>query len=84
MSDKVPIRLCVACRTRSEKKNLIRIASDSEGKMMIDYHKRAEGRGAYICAKRECIMLSKKKRALERALPGTDPSGIYERLEGEA
>jgi hypothetical protein len=38
------------------------------------------GRGAYVCAKRECVTVAKKRDALSRALKAHVPEEVYEEL----
>lgn len=58
---KTPIRTCVACRTASDKRNLMRIVRTKEGDVFIDAKGRENGRGAYVCPESTC---------LEKALAG--------------
>ena len=46
---KVPQRRCIGCRQSFDKKSLIRIVKDPEGKISIDFTGKKNGRGAYIC-----------------------------------
>ncbi|MCL2633829.1 MAG: DUF448 domain-containing protein [Oscillospiraceae bacterium] len=51
----VPQRMCVACRERADKSELIRIG---------------EGRGAYVHDNPDCIITAIKKQSFNRALRG--------------
>jgi len=62
-----PERMCVACRTMQDKRNLIRIVKTNEGKIFVDNSGKANGRGAYICNNKECFEKAVKTRALNRA-----------------
>lgn len=79
--DNTPQRMCVACRNRNEKRNLVRIVRSANGKAFIDDTKKANGRGAYICLDMTCIGKSKKSNALGRALKCEIDSEIYSELE---
>lgn len=71
---KIPVRLCVACRSPRPKKEMLRVVKSPEGMLKLDTTGKAQGRGAYICPEVECLDKAKKTRALERALeyPLTD------------
>lgn len=54
MSKKIPVRTCIGCRERKEKKTLIRLVKKEEG-IEIDPTGKKAGRGFYLCPNRECI-----------------------------
>lgn len=64
---KVPVRMCIACREGSPKKELVRVIASENG-LMPDETGKAHGRGAYLCAKVECLEKARKIRAFDRAL----------------
>ena len=68
---KVPMRMCVGCRTMKEKRELIRVVlppnGDANG-ISIDFKGKKNGRGAYLCCDEACLTKARKTRALERAL----------------
>jgi len=68
MMKKKPQRMCVSCRTRRDKKDLLRIVSDQEGNVRYDPTGKASGRGAYLCRNKECIMTELKARRLAKGL----------------
>ena len=78
-----PQRMCVACRSRDEKRALIRIVRTPEGKVSVDLSGKENGRGAYICLNKECIVKSKKTNALGRALKCEIDEDIYSLLESK-
>ena len=51
----VPIRCCVACKCRKEKKDFTRIVANNEGKAIIDKNQNINSRGIYICKEKKCI-----------------------------
>ena len=65
---KIPMRLCVACRQPSAKKDLLRIVKNKDGEVSVDLTGKSSGRGAYICPKVECLDKAYKTKALSRAL----------------
>ncbi|RMG99139.1 MAG: YlxR family protein [Chloroflexi bacterium] len=50
----VPHRTCVACRQKTDKRQLTRIVRTPEGNIIIDPTGKQNGRGAYVCHKTEC------------------------------
>lgn len=80
---KVPMRTCVGCRESKEKKELIRIVRTPEGNVELDLTGRANGRGAYLCPKSECLAKARKSRGLERSLQSTISAEVFDRLEEE-
>ncbi|WP_337844215.1 YlxR family protein [Thermus sp.] len=84
----VPIRMCVACRRRRPKGELLRILLTPEG-FQIDPSGKAPGRGAYVCPDTpECWSEKKLRRfagarakalseALHALLGGKDGEGTH-------
>ena len=66
-----PIRTCVACRETDEKRDLLRVVRQMDGSVCYDPKGKMSGRGAYVCARAECIALAKKQKKLERSLKVT-------------
>ena len=77
---KLTIRTCIACRSSSEKKELLRIVRSADGKIEIDPTGKKPGRGAYVCREIECVNAAIKKKALERALRTAVPAGFADEL----
>lgn len=46
---KIPLRMCVGCRNRDDKRNLIRVVRTPEQEVVVDPTGKRAGRGAYIC-----------------------------------
>lgn len=65
---KIPMRMCVGCRQMYPKKELLRIISNENGSLELDTTGKKNGRGAYICAKTECLKQAVKQRQLQRTL----------------
>ena len=65
---KIPMRMCIACRTSRPKRELIRIVKTGEGSVEVDQTGKVPGRGAYICSRIECLENAYKSKALSRAL----------------
>lgn len=77
---KIPQRSCVACRTKKDKNELIRIVKNQANEIIIDESGKKPGKGAYICESMECLEKGIKSKALERALELEIPEEIYENL----
>ena len=65
---KVPMRMCIGCRTMKEKGQLIRVVRSPEGDMSLDPVGKKPGRGAYVCRSAECLKRAIRQRQLERQL----------------
>jgi uncharacterized protein len=63
-----PERTCVGCRSKTEKRALIRVVRGSNGQVSLDPTGRAAGRGAYVHPSRGCLELAFRKGAIARAL----------------
>ena len=59
----VPLRTCLVCRLRAEKKTLCRLVQVGD-ELFYDRRFRAPGRGYYICRKAKCLsrFLAGKRR----------------------
>lgn len=62
-----PYRRCIVCGKSFERQNLIRF-SYKDGRIFLTGDKKADGRGVYICNKKECLENLKKKDYFSRAL----------------
>ncbi|MFA0816460.1 MAG: RNase P modulator RnpM [Anaerofustis sp.] len=52
---KTPMRTCVMCKTKTDKRQLLRIVRTPEGNVEFDPTGKKNGRGAYLCTKEDCI-----------------------------
>jgi uncharacterized protein len=64
----VPQRTCVACRQKDAKRQYVRVVRSTGGSVHVDPTGKANGRGAYICARRACWDRALNSNALSRAL----------------
>ncbi len=64
MKGSIPIRMCVICKARKPKYELIRLVRNSEGKIVVDLSFKMLGRGAYIC--QECLDKPKWDKKVEK------------------
>ena len=65
---RVPQRTCVACRSTSGKRDLVRIVRTPAGAVEVDETGKKAGRGAYLCANPACWADALKKGRLDSAL----------------
>ena len=66
MAKKIPMRQCVGCGLMKNKKEMIRVIKIATGEILLDKTGRQNGRGAYICDDKECLIKAKKNKGLER------------------
>ena len=79
---KQPQRTCMGCNTKKDKKELIRIVKDKEGKISVDKNGKQEGRGAYLCDDIQCLEKVIKSKRLEKVFECKIAEEIYEKLRG--
>ena len=80
---KVPMRQCVGCQEMKSKKEMLRVIKTPEDKIILDATGRKNGRGAYLCFSKECLLKARKNRGLERSLKTSIPPEVYDSLERE-
>lgn len=80
---KVPQRMCVVCKEMRDKKSLMRIVRTPEGEYKLDYTGKLNGRGAYICADKDCVEKCLKKRLLNKAFKTNVEQSVYDALAEE-
>ena len=83
MNKKVPMRQCVGCQEMKSKKEMLRILKTAEDEIVLDATGRKNGRGAYLCFSKECLLKARKNKGLERSLKMAIPGEIYDSLEKE-
>ena len=83
MQKKIPQRQCMGCRERKEKRQMLRVVRCTDGEVRLDFSGKLNGRGAYVCPQKECLVKARKSRALERCLETPIPEEVYDRLEKE-
>ncbi len=77
---KIPMRMCVGCREMKPKRELKRIVKSPTDSISIDPTGKAQGRGAYVCKSRECLLKAQKAHLLEKALEHKIEPIVYEKL----
>ncbi len=78
-----PYRMCMVCRERRKKSELLRIARVKGESPALDPGQSSPGRGMYLCKSSECLSQAKRRRVIERAFGCADIGGVYELLETE-
>ena len=77
---KIPMRMCMGCREKRPKKELLRVVRSPEGVVSLDKTGKAAGRGTYICPDAECLKRCMKSKALERELEVKIDQEVYDGL----
>ena len=75
-------RKCMACNTKKNKYDLIRIVKNARGEIFVDKVGNLDGRGAYICNDINCLEKVIKSKRLERVLETKITDEIYESIRG--
>ena len=78
----IPQRTCIGCKVKKDKSEFIRIVCNSEGIISVDKNEKKQGRGAYICNKRECLEKAIKSKSLEKSFKMKIDKDIYDNLRG--
>ena len=60
-----PTRTCAGCGQQRPQSQLVRLSVDAAGLLVVG---QASGRGAYLCARAECVELAVRTRAIPRRL----------------
>ncbi|MCM1253252.1 MAG: YlxR family protein [Clostridium sp.] len=80
---KIPMRQCVGCKEMKSKKEMMRVLKTGEGAIVIDTTGKKNGRGAYLCKTKECLVKARKNKGLERSFKVSIPDEVYDKLEKE-
>lgn len=80
---KLPLRMCIACRELKEKKEMLRVVKNVEGKIFIDFSSKASGRGAYICDNPDCVKKLTKFKLLNKVFSCAVERDVYAKIEEE-
>ena len=75
-----PVRMCVSCKSRKEKQDLIRL-SLSNMQVVVDNQKENSSRAIYVCKDEKCIENLAKNKAIFRYLKTNVESSFYENLK---
>lgn len=83
MAKKIPVRQCIGCGEMKNKKEMMRILKTPEDEIVLDMTGKKNGRGAYLCKQRECLIKAEKNKGLERSFKMSIPTEVYDCLERE-
>lgn len=83
MAKKIPVRQCVGCGEMKSKKEMMRVLKTPEDEIVLDVTGKKNGRGAYLCKQRECLLQARKNKGLERSFKMSIPNDVYDNLEKE-
>jgi predicted RNA-binding protein YlxR (DUF448 family) len=72
--------MCIGCRKRKKKEEMLRLVKDIDGVVSVDEKKRMKGRGFYLCPETMCLKLARKKERWEESL-GSMGEGILLRFD---
>ena len=75
----IPERKCVSCGEHFPQKTMIKVTKSGDT-FFIDEKGKANGRGAYVCKKRECIEIACAKKQFNRSFKCSVPEDIYTEL----
>ena len=78
---KIPQRMCVVTKEKTDKRNLLRIVKDNEGNISVDETGKKNGKGAYITKDLNVLEIAKKNRVLEKVFETNNLDNIYETIE---
>ncbi len=79
---KIPFRMCLACRERKPKKEMIRIVKSERG-IHLDFSGKEQGRGAYLCNDANCMNKVLRYKLVNKAFSCDAGSEVYKQLEEE-
>ena len=73
---RVPLRTCVSCGVKTDKRNLLRIVSGADDRVVVDRSGKQNGRGAYVCASccgsKDHLRRDKLERSLRTKIDETE------------
>ena len=61
---KIPMRKCVGCGEMKSKKEMMRVLKTTEDEIILDATGRKNGRGAYLCFQKSCLLQAIKNKGL--------------------
>lgn len=77
---KIPLRICIGCREKKPKKELIRVVRTPQGEVDLDPTGKKPGRGAYLCPRADCLKKAIKGRRLEKNLQQQVSAAVLDEL----
>lgn len=80
VSKKIPERMCVVCRQKFPKTQLIRLVL-IDHKITIDTSQKLSGRGVWIDKSPQCLSNLQKKKVLNKIFKSEIDASLYQQLE---
>jgi len=81
----IPQRMCVVCRVRKPKTELLRAVLIKESGVSFDLSGKGQGRGAYVCNNEGCLAKLTKQRGFNRSFKREVGNEVYiEITKGQA
>ena len=80
LNKKVPLRMCIACKSSKPKRELIRIVKNGDG-IVLDKTGKLNGRGSYICNDQECMNKLIKQKVLNKVFKTNVSQDVYDKLK---
>lgn len=81
---RVPLRTCVSCGAKTDKRNLLRIVSGEDDRVVVDRSGKRNGRGAYVCescrGSKGHLRLDKLERSLRAKIDKTEWHSLVEAM----
>ncbi len=71
--DHVPIRMCIGCRKKRKKDEMLQFIRGIDGVAFVNKKKRIDGRGFYLCPDIRCLKKAEKKERGLGSLGAVDP-----------
>ncbi len=81
-TNKIPMRMCIACKENKPKRELIRIVR-LDDRFELDFTGKLNGRGAYICNNADCVEAMCKHKLLSKSFKMNVPMAEYDYLRGK-
>ncbi len=75
----IPMRMCAGCRNMFDKSQLLRIVK-LDDKLVIDFDKKFQSRGTYLCKSNDCLLKAQKRKTFSNILKNKVPDEFYEEL----
>ena len=80
---KIPMRMCIGCKEKKPKNELVRIVRTVDGKIEVDTTGKKSGRGAYLCKNPSCAEVSLKENKISKALDFNVTKDALSRIKEE-
>ncbi len=77
----VPVRICIGCRNRRKKEEMIRLVETADGLVRAN-EKNGSARGFYLCRDSECLRKAKKRHRMG-PVAGMDEAGDIDRQSAQ-